>query len=397
MNVLHINTTDFGGAANASKRIHCELLKNGIDSNMLFLYKYNNIPNSFSFSEIKINKISRLLQHIRNNSIRRKKDRYLKNITEWYETFTFPYSEYDITRHPLYKKADIIQLNWTGDFLDEPSFFKKNKKPVVWRMPDLYPCNGGFHYQKLFPFDQFKEAIAENLSIRKKALENANIFFVPISEWVMKKTEESPLLKDFPKQIIYNGIDLSVYKPYPQDSSRKKLGIPQDKKMLLFGASSLVNKRKGLQILMNAIKASDFKEKCHIYIFGEGAKEFSDGVTTLEFVKDEKELAVIYSAADLFVMPSLEEAFGQVTLEALSCGVPVISFPTGGSLDIIKNGFNGIIAEDFTENDLKNAIYNGLNTDFDKTDIRSDIENRFNIQDKAKQYLEIYQKLLSGN
>lgn len=396
MNILHINTYDFGGAANAIKRIHLELLNQHIDSNMLVLYKYGNTPNTFAFTDRKINKLSRWLESKKVNRLQKRKDSFLNQVNDWYEVFSFPYSGYDITKHPLYDKADIIQLNWTGGFLDEPLFFKKNKKPVVWRMPDLYICNGGYHYQKAFPFDKFKGAIDENFSIREKIIkDNQNIFLIPISEWVMQKAKESPLTEDLPMQLIHNGINLDIFKPVPPETAKKKLKIPDNKKMILFGADSLVNKRKGFQFLLEVIQSSNIADECTICIFGNNTEMYSRQFRTINFINNDDNLADVYSAADLFIMPSIEEAFGQVTLESLACGTPVVSFPTGGSLDMIRNNFNGILAEDFTSQELKNAVIKGLNTIFDRNIIRKDIEKRFDIKDKTSQFIAVYDKLLS--
>ena len=94
-------------------------------------------------------------------------------------------------------------------------------------------------------------------------------------------------------------------------------------------------------------------------------------------------------------MSSIEEAFGQVFIESLACGTPVASFPNGGGLDIIKNGFNGFLAEDFTSSSLANTINKTLNTTFDKEAIRKDILERFNIEDKADQYIKLYESILN--
>ena len=111
-------------------------------------------------------------------------------------------------------------------------------------------------------------------------------------------------------------------------------------------------------------------------------------------INDERLLATLYSAADFFVMSSIEEAFGQVTIEALACGLPVISFPTGGSLDVIEEEVNGFLATDFTSNDLFLAIEKGISNPLNIEKIVQDVRQRFNILDKTESYIDVYKSIL---
>src|SRR5690606_30602695 len=177
MKVLHINTYDTGGAATACRRIHLGLLEKGVDSKILLLHKTKNIPETYSFSSyyIKNKKRPSRLQKIRKKIARvftkrrrakaKKKEADFNRRREGTDVFSFPNSMYDVTTHPLYHEADIIQLNWVSGFLDEPSFFAKNTKPVIWRMADLYTCGGGYHLEKNFPFETLKPELEENFAI----------------------------------------------------------------------------------------------------------------------------------------------------------------------------------------------------------------------------------------
>ncbi len=396
MKILHINTYDTGGAANACLRIHKGLLDKGVDSKVLVLYKSKEFSEVYEFNywENTKNRLQRFLKRRKYNRYKEKMDQ-LNNFKEKYpvEIFSCPKTIFDITEHPLYKEADIIQLNWVAGFLDEPVFFQKNTKPVIWRMPDLYACGGGYHYEKGFPFEIYQELLQQNYGIRKKCLKRKTINYVAISNWVKQKAEESKVLKGQPVTVIHNGIDLDIFKPYDKKSARKELNIPQDAKIILMGAQSLSTPRKGTSLLLEAInKITDN----NILFYGFGSNENIDKrINPLGFIKDEELLAKIYSAADLFVMSSIEEAFGQVFIESLACGTPVVSFPNGGGIDIIKNGFNGFLAEDFTSDSLAEAINKALDTTFDKDAIRKDIIERFNIEDKADQYIQLYKDILS--
>lgn len=407
MKILHINTFDTGGAATACRRIHLGLLEKGVDSKILLLHKAKNFPETYTFSYChekamrpsKFQKISQKIASLFTKHQRKKakqKAQDFERRKQGAEIFSFPTTRYDVTAHPLYQEADIIQLNWVSGFLDEPSFFAKNTKPVIWRMADLYACGGGYHYEKDFPFDALRPELEENFAIREKALAGKQLCLVPISDWVRQKACESPLLRNLPKKVIHNGVDLQVFKKHDKRFCRDVFSLPGDGRLLLFGAQTVTSKRKGFDLLMSALKQID--QELHLVVFGDSTDllEFDIGqpIHAIGTVADERLLSVLYGAADYFVMPSIEETFGQVTLEALASGTPVISFPTGGSLDIIIDHFNGILARDFTADALAHAIAQGLATDFDTAAIVDDVKSRFNITDKVNAYLALYEQLL---
>lgn len=393
MKVLHINTNDRGGAATAIIRIHLGLLNKGVDSKILFLNKRKDTPQTFGFVNTH-SKFKRIVQKLKGMlSTSAKSIRENHPDIEW---FSDPTSPYDITEHPLYKEADIIQLNWVSGFLDEPSFFRKNTKPVVWRMPDLYACGGGYHYEKGFPFSELNNRLKRNEKLRKSALSNADVTFVPISNWVKEKAEASSIISKFPKQVIHNGLDFSTWKPGDKQEARKHFDIPLDKKVILIGADIAHVQRKGFNIAVEAIQKLNNPNLITV-VFGNYPEELPKGFLKVGKIESEEKLVRLYSASDYFLMPSIEEAFGQVTIEALSCGVPVISFPNGGSLDIIKPNLNGVIAKDFTSASLSEAIQTALSQSFNSQEIIKDIRSRFNIEDKVDAYYSLYQQLLGIN
>lgn len=400
MKVLHINTSDQGGAATAIIRIHLALLEKKIDSKILFLRKNSDIPAADDFhSWFKRNKRASLIKRVSVRIISKitalsKKKEAVRSKMSRVEVFTFPTSEYDITEHPAYKEADIVQLNWVSGFLDEASFFRKNKKPVIWRMADLYVCGGGNHYETGFPFTEFQTEIASNLAIRKKALESSKITLVAISHWVKQKAEQSDLLKRFGKYVIHNGIDGDKFKLLDKSACREIFSLAPEGKVILFGADRVNNARKGLNLCLEALDSLALPPNTRLCVFGTVKGKLRQNITNIGRIEDGRLLSALYSAADLFIMSSIEEAFGQVTIEALACGTPVVSFPTGGSVDVITSGFNGILADNFTSKALADAISTALNLSFDRKSIRADTLRRFNINDKADQYIELYKKQL---
>lgn len=396
MKVLHINTYDTGGAATACLRIHKSLLEQGIDSKVLVLNKTKDIEGLYSFdywlgTKSFFHYLVKKLKLIKYNICSKNLNKKLPHSSV---PFSFPNTVFDITEHPLYKEADIIQLNWTAGFLDEPSFFAKNTKPVIWRMADLYVCGGGNHYELDFPFQSYKRYIEKNIKIREKALVGKKIFLVPISEWVKSKAEESSIVGKYKSKVIHNGLDLNIFQPFNQSFSRKVWNIPADKKVILIGSANNKEPRKGYSTMLKAIELLN-RSDIHFCSFGKTDIN-SPHIQNLGKIDNERVLATIYSSVDLFVMTSLEEAFGQVTIESLVCGTPVVSFPNGGSKDIIINGQNGFLTEDFSVNSLAQAIIKAIDYPFDREFIVKDTSERFNIANKANEYISLYQQILEA-
>ena len=398
MKVLHVNTVDFGGAATACLRIHKGLLKHGVDSKVLFLQRTKNVPETYAFSNAPKGVLGRISERIIgkiNFIANHKKVLALQSKLQPGMIYSEPTSQYDITESPLYQEADIIQLNWVRGLVDEPSFFAKNTKPVVWRMPDLYTCGGGYHYELGFPFDALSAELKENEATRIEALKTANLTMIPISNWVKEKADQSNIIGRFNKVVIHNGIDSATFRPHDMAFAREVFNLPQNKTILLFGSDIPADERKGYGLLLEALKTINNDDLC-ICVFGSGEVPAASNVYPVGHVNDERLLSILYSAANYFIMPSLEEAFGQVIIESTACGTPVVAFPNGGGKDIIIEGLNGVLADDFTAVALAKAITKALHANFDRKVIIEDTLKRFNIDDKINEYIKLYKSLLKA-
>jgi len=390
MKILHVNTNDRGGAATACIRIHLGLLNRGIDSKILFLHRRKSELAQSGQFQTTGSLIQRFFRKVR-QALTLDQKKIMRRFSE-VEWFTMPVSPYDLTSHPLYKEADIIQLNWVSGFLDEPSFFRKNTKPVVWRMADLYNCGGGYHYEKGFPFQKLKKILLKNEMLRKRSLRGHNITFVPISNWVKNKADESDIIREFPKKVIHNGLDFSIWMPQDKTAARERFDLPKDQILILMGADINRIERKGMGNAVAAIEGLQRNDVTAV-VFGNYTKQLPQNFMNVGKIKDEATLVQLYSAADYFLMSSLEEAFGQVTIEALSCGVPVISYPNGGSLDVIRPSFNGMLADDFSVEALTEALKLAMDGTFSSEEIIKDVQQRFNIQVRVEDYIALYKKL----
>lgn len=423
MKLLLVNTYDKWGAANSCLRLHKGLLKSGVDSRVLLRYKEKNIP----FTEvlkprIKVTSKSqrvkimfrRVLKEIK---VLKKKpssenELFLRNRTKGLEAFSFPDSKFDITTSESYNKADIVNLHWVANFLDYTSFFKENKKPVVWTLHDMNPFTGGEHYlENYLGIDEFgfplMRVISEeelsiankNTQIKIKALSKIdNLTIVAPSEWLAEEARRSEVFKNFPVFCIPYGLDVEIFKPRDKNYSRNLFGIPKDKKVILFVADSIDNNRKGFIFLKKALKQLS-NQNLVLCAIGDKTNDFetAENILKLGIIYDERLMSVAYSAADIFVISSLMDNLPNTVLESLMCGTPVIGFPVGGIPDLIQDNINGFITEDISVDSLVKAINKFLNNPscFNKIEIRKNALNKYDQKVQSQKYIDLFNSILN--
>ncbi|MEM9830578.1 MAG: glycosyltransferase [Bacteroidota bacterium] len=400
MNILHINTKDIGGAAVAAIRLHRGLLQQGIDSKFLFQEnKTNEIEQSYYWKQKENTLKQQLLNKLAFWQTKQQKNKQrLKGFPRNYDMFSFADSDVDITQHPLCKEADIINLHWVPRFLDYLSFFRKCKKPLVWTLHDMNPFSGGFHYRRDVEKNTggMQELNRQIYAVKKEALGQCHsLSVVAPSHWMYKSARQSELLGDFPVYHIPYGVDTTVFKPYDQAFARQVFNLPQDKKILLFISDSLSNERKGFDLLLNAITGIK-DDSFWLCAVGKKTTDMDElkNITYLGRISDERLIALLYSACDAFVLPSREDNFPNVLLEATACGTPVIAFPVGGVPDIIEDGKNGLIASEVSYSALSEAIKTLRLSKFNSQNISDATKERYNLNIQATRYRDLYSAIL---
>ncbi|MDQ3535801.1 MAG: glycosyltransferase [Bacteroidota bacterium] len=397
MKILHLNTTDVGGAAVAALRLHNGLLNNGIESNFLSLYKHNQEGvNTFTYSAfLRSNIYERISSSL--------KYKFQKLIYKNVEGFNYPISPFCVHKHPLIMDADIIHLHWISRFISSSSFIshiKKLKKPIVWTLHDLNPITGGYHYMET---EEINEKLNKKyLLYKKKCIDfHGNIHMVSPSTWIYKLIIESGIVNNENAHIIMNGIDLDKFFPLDKIESKKKLDINPNKKVILFLASNIEDKRKGLIYFLKSISLINNKEDIHILCVGSGKIVLPHDLecTFMGSISNFQELIQIYSSSDIFVIPSLEDNLPNTIIESLSCGTPVVGFNTGGIPDLIVNNYNGFLANRGDENDLAEKINLLLMNDNMLKEFS--INSRIFVKEKldndiqSKKYIELYKSILN--
>jgi glycosyltransferase involved in cell wall biosynthesis len=375
MKILILNTSeDRGGAAVAAKRLFCALQKEGIDVSLLVRDKATDNSNVVSI----------------NTSPLKKKINYLRFVWERFIIFlcnqcrrqnlfqvSIANTGTDISRHPLAREADIIHLHWINQgFLSLKDIEKLLKlgKPVVWTMHDMWTCTGICHYsgdcefyqsqcQSCFFLSSSKgNDLSSKIFLKKKRVfENADLRFAGCSDWLSMRAGKSGILNGKQIQTIPNPLNTSIY--YPANNrtqARARWGFPLNKKLLLFGALNISDKRKGMDYLVEASHFLGKRSDIEIIAFGEAKSRitslFPIPVLFTGYLSDERDINALYNMADVFVIPSLEENLPNTIMEAMACGTPCVGFNTGGIPEMIDHKKNGYVAEYKNAEDLAAGI-----------------------------------------
>lgn len=422
MKVLIVNTFDRGGAGSACLRLHTGLLQAGIDSKVLLKTNHKKTPKTYILKPQKesVTTFQKIVRKFENalkafGFLKRKpipeKNNFLKNRDRRFEFFSFPDANFDITSSKLYQEADIINLHWVADFLDYKSFFEKNTKPVVWTLHDMNPFTGGEHYEEDYlgidksgyPIKRIRskaeESIfAEIIKIKKRALAGVqNLTIITPSEWLAKEAKKSEVFNSFPIHCIPNGLDSEFFKPRNKSFSRELLNIPKDKKVILFVADSISNNRKGFVFLKEAFQQMQMNDVLLCAIGNKTeALESTGNIIELGPINDERLMSVAFTAADVFVIPSLMDNLPNTVIESLMCGTPVIGFPTGGITEMVQRGVNGLLANEISVNALNETLNDFLITidTFDRDRIRRDAIRKYDLKVQAKSYIHLFENIL---
>jgi glycosyltransferase involved in cell wall biosynthesis len=417
MKVLHINKSDAaGGASVAAMRIVNALNKNGIDAKMLVVDKKTNSPLVETITSTKIKKYKSDLYFLSDVV------RFLPYEKSNRERFSYSRGCYgfDLSSHPAVLEADIIHLHWLNQgFLSLNGLKKivKTGKPVVWTLHDMWSFTGGCHYSgKCLDFKdncgncQFlrnpkKEDISfKQFNFKKKIYADAPIYPVTCSNWLAQTALQSDLLKYKPIISIPNPIDIDVFKPCDKSEARKKLGLPQDKKLILFGAANVSDPRKGIMHLISALNKlaeNENKNSIELIIFGKNSEHISGKlpfiVYAMNYVSNTESIVNLYNAADLFVLPSMEDNLPNTVMEALACGLPVVAFNTGGVPEMVTHKQTGFLASLGNEQELAEGLHYLLtNSEIDnfRINARKKVEENFAPDIVASRYKTLYNSLM---
>ena len=412
MKILTINSHDnSGGAARAAYNSHKGLIEIGIESKMLVAQKGtsdhtvigpdSNLHKLQSILAMRIDSLPGKLHTTPNKNL---------HSPAWFSTF----KNADIAKY----NPDIIHLHWVnGGFLSIKDI-SKIKKPIVWTLHDMWPFSGAEHYSdgSMRYRDGYRSENRMNdesgfdlnrwVWNRKVKYwhEIDNITFAAPCKWMAESIRESKLFHDRRVEIVPVGLDHTLYRPRDKKTIRNILDMPLDKKIILIGAMNfLKDTRKGGHFLKEAFGSlvrAGYGDDYVVYILGISApeKEESFGFKTFYYGanRDDLSLALLYSAVDVFVAPSVQENFSATVFESLSCGTPVVAFNIGGMPDMISHKQNGYLAEPYETEDLASGIEWVLEKSSPtqlSQNARQFIENECTLRIQAERYKNIYESM----
>ncbi len=408
MKVLHVCTFPTGGAGVASRRIHEALCRAGVDSRIFFRDSPDGIIPPFRRRFL--NPPMRCLR----KGIDLFRDKFCRspNPSSRSESL-FPFAD---VKKLNASDADIVHLHWIcGDFFSIGSL-PRIRKPLVWTLHDNWAyCGSEFCVDTLHGDRRFLEGYrADNFPrgasgpdldrliwrYKKRCWKNLRVEFVAPSRWNAGQLTRSALFSGNHCEVIRNPLDLNVFHPHGGTAIRERFGIEPSRRILLFGAEMVDSPIKGMKLLKQAFQFLSEKipaGELHLICFGQGDAEFfrTDVSFPCSFagvVKEESEMAELYSAADAFVTPSVVDNYPNTCVESLACGTPVAAFRTAGLPELVIPGETGALAEPFDPECLAGAIFKVLRDSPKLRPGARQYAERNNSPEKAAEaYLRVYE------
>ncbi len=432
MKVLHLSTADGnGGAARGAYWMHRALRQAGVDSWMLVAEKYTSDPTVIGPTGVTGSQ--KVFRGLRQTAEYWPLKRYKKKKPGAFSPAIYLSK---IAKQVEAIDPDIVNLHWVAGGLLRPQdlskFQQTRRRPLVWTLRDMWAFTGGCHYAgdclayqtSCGRCPALGSTKAHDLAYsgwrRKQAAWQAlDITIVPLSEWLADCARKSSLFADQQIQVISNAVDSRTYRPIDQAIARNLLHLPPHKKLILFGAlSPTADARKGFSHLRTALHhlaARPHPEQLEAVIFGID-KPTQDlnlklPTTFLGRLHDDTMLALAYAAADVMVVPSVQDAFAKTAIEAMACGTPVVAFDSTGLKESVVHQYNGYRAACFDPVDLANGIAWVLDSGAEpespggfptknrwqtlSQNARQTVEDKFTPARQAEQYKRLYQQLLA--
>jgi glycosyltransferase involved in cell wall biosynthesis len=383
LNILHVNASDIiGGAARAAYRIHRSLVEHGADhglmSQMRVISHLSDDPTVIGGPPTGQSPIWRRMQPRLAQQARRGfgTGNPTSHSVAWPSTGLGAELQ---QRHQQQGYTDLVHLHWLGDSTLSIEEIGCLSMPLVWSLHDQWAFCGAEHYtspplpgesassDERFavgysptsrPAHEYGFDLNRRTWLRKRRSWRRPIQIVCPSHWLADSARRSTLMGDWPITVIPIPIDLNVWAPWDQAQARALLGLPPARPLVLFGAlGGTADPRKGADLLLEALQhlrsqvAGTPLEKLELVVFGQSrpAKPPDLGfpIHYSGHLGDDLSLRLLYAAADVMVVPSRQEAFGQTASEAQACGTPVLAFATGGLVDIVDPHTTGALAQPF--------------------------------------------------
>jgi len=411
MRILTVNSSDLdGGAARAAYRLHQGLLRIGVDSRMLVQSRSSDDQRvqgpRTSFDKA----MSRLRPTLDLHPVRR----YPTFGRKMFSPAWLPFG--GLVDRINASDADVVHLHWITAGMLRLEDLARVRKPMVWSLHDMWAYTGGCHYDE--GCDRWKSScgacpilgstregdLSRKVFQRKLATYSSlkeRITIIGLSSWMAECARESTLLKGFRVEQLPNPIDTQVFKPVDRNVAKQILGLPTEKPLVLFGAvNATADPRKGFPHLSEALRALP-KGSVELAVFGasrpDQPPDLGHPIHYLGRLHDDASLCVLYNAADVTVVPSLQENLSNTIVESLACGTPVAAFAIGGNGDMVEHGVNGVLVPAFDAGALAQGILSSVAGDRSPTlreNARRTALERFELKTVSERYGTLYRSLL---
>jgi glycosyltransferase involved in cell wall biosynthesis len=361
---------------------------------------------------------SRICRRLRAERISRGFSRYAATRPAGYELFSDDRSCHGATLVSQLPACDIFNLHWIAGFVGYQAFFSMIPEhvPIFWSLQDMNALTGGCHYDHdcgrhvtgCGACPQLGSTDSQDLSHRiwqrKQAifsrLAPERLHIVAQNRWMAQTVSRSPLLGKFLVTIVPNGIEADVFAPRDAQAARSALGIPQDSTVVLFAAAAVGVRRKGFALLLGALNELRSSENLLFVSIGRGALQIETSIRHLHLghIDDDRQLSLIYSAADVYVIPSLQDNQPNTALEAMACGTPVVGFNVGGIPDMVRPEITGLLAPVGDVVRLRAAIVELLRCPEKRaamaTACRRIVMEEYTLAKQVERYVELYESAL---
>lgn len=328
----------------------------------------------------------------------------------------------DITSLPEFQEADVIHLHWINQGMLSLKGIRKiltSGKPVVWTMHDIWPATSVCHYTRgceqylsqcvqcpLLPGGSLARRVWNR---KRQMLSGQRITYVCCSEWLAGEARKSALLSGQRIVSIPNAIDTRQFRPQDKQQARQAVGLPNDRRVILFVSQRVTDPRKGISYFVEAVSRlvgqhPEMKDNTGVAILGGHAEEVASLLALpsypLGYVSNPSQIVNVYNAADVFVLPSLEDNLPNTLMEAMACGVPCVGFRVGGIPEEIDHKKNGYVAEYRNAEDLARGI-RWILTEADTERLSQNalhkVAQNYSQQSVAMKYLDVYHQAMAFN
>ncbi len=412
MRVLLVNTSDSaGGAAIAARRLLTALNNHGVKASMLVRDKQTDNPRIHALPSSPM---------LRAKFVMERAEIFAANGFSRDNLFAIDHATHgtDITSLPEFQEADVVHLHWVNQAmlsLDDVARILRSGKRVVWTLHDMWAFTGichqaaecdfwlrGCHHCPLLKGGGARDLSYRTWNKKQKTYAAGKMSVVACSDWLADLAAQSPLLKGHRVESIPNPIDMQFFSPGSKREARQRIGLPQEKKLILFVAFNATDRRKGIDYLEEATHRirRDFPgmaDSLALVPVGRDAAQlvgrFGCEVLPQEYTTDENRMRDLYRAADVLAMPTLMDNLPNTIVEGMACGLPCVGFKVGGLPQMIDHGVNGYLADfrnaDALTKGLMRLLCNEGNSSFAEAARRKALRC-YSEQAVAERYIKIY-------